>query len=100
MIDVLVRAEARDACDPAPRITLVAAESSEPPDDRGDGHTETDVDRAELGTEDFALRLRAERDGRAHGRTYTLRYATEDDWGNRTEATVEVRVPHDQGPRR
>jgi hypothetical protein len=95
--DVSVRVDVSDNCDAAPSITLLDVTSSEPEDATGDGHTAADVAGALLGTADIEVRLRAERDGAGEGRTYTLRYGAEDDWGNRTEGTVLVIVPHDRG---
>lgn len=97
MREVSVQAEAKDNCDPAPEITLRDVSSSEPADDRGDGHTEPDVSGAEAGSEDFSLLLRAERDGRGPGRTYQLVYEARDQDGNSTRGETQVLVPHDQG---
>jgi len=97
MADITVKAEAWDNCDDSPRITLLDAASSEPDDDRGDGHTSGDIQGTKPGTADFRLRLRAERDGRGPGRTYTLRYLAEDEWDNQTIGETLVIVPHDMG---
>jgi hypothetical protein len=94
--DVAVEALATDNCDDAPVVTLVVVDVSEPDDDRGDGHFEGDVQDAELGAADFAVRLRAERDGRQGGRVYGLRYAATDAWGNVAEGIATVLVPHDR----
>jgi hypothetical protein len=94
--DVMVRVEASDNCDDALSITLLDVTSSEPADATGDGHTQPDIVGAETGTADFRVRLRAERDGERRGRTYILRYAAEDDAGNRTVGAARVLVPHDQ----
>jgi hypothetical protein len=96
MAEVKVQAEAWDNCDGSPVITLQEAVSSEPPDDRGDGHTEPDIFGAEFGSPDFSLLLRAERDGRGPGRTYTLRYQALDEWGNSATGEAVVLVPHDR----
>lgn len=99
MVEVQVRAQAVDNCDPAPAMRLVEVVSSEPDDARGDGSTRGDVQEVEPGTADFALLLRAERDGRGPGRTYSIRYVAEDEHGNRTEGEAHVLVPHDQAGR-
>jgi len=80
-------------------VALVSASSSEPDDARGegDGHTVGDIQGAEPGTAADQLLLRAERAGGGDGRTYTLVYSVTDESGNGSEATAEVRVPHDQG---
>jgi len=96
LVEVSVEAAARDNCDSAPRITLSGVTSSEPPDDRGDGHTLPDISGLDVGTADFSLLLRAERDGRGPGRTYCLLYEAEDEWGNTAPGETAVRVPHDQ----
>lgn len=43
------------------------------------------------------LQLAAKRNARESGRTYTLHIEAYDYSGNRSEATVDVYVPHDQG---
>jgi hypothetical protein len=96
--EVTLRVEATDNCSASPAIRLVSVESSEPADDRGDGLTQPDVQGAALGTPDTSLRLRAERDGRQAGRTYTIRYQAEDDWGNVALGVAQVVVPHDRRP--
>jgi len=97
MRPVDVRIEVRDNCDAAPAVELLEVSSSEPPDDLGDGHTEPDFDGADLGLDDREVLLRAERDGRGPGRTYTLRYRATDFSGNAAEGGAVVRVPHDMG---
>lgn len=97
LVPVTVQAETGDNCDPSPEAVLVEAASSEPDDARGDGHTLGDIQEIEPGTPDFELLLRAERDGREAGRTYTLRYSAHDDSGNIGEGEARVLVPHDQG---
>jgi hypothetical protein len=100
MRGVDVRVEAWDNCTDMPRITLAGVSSSEAADAQGDGRFAPDIADVELGTPDFELFLRAERDGRRTGRTYTLRYLAADDAGNEAEAVLRVRVPHDQRPTR
>ena len=50
-----------------------------------------------IGTEVYEFDLRYERDGGGSGRTYTLVYTVTDSAGNSTDASAEVRAPHDQG---
>ena len=86
-----------DLCDPAPAIVLVSATSSEPDDapGAGDGHTTDDVQDASIGTPDFQVLLRAERDGTGSGRVYTLTYRAADASGNAASASARITVPHD-----
>jgi len=91
---------ATDICDPNPIVVLVSTASSEPDDAAGggDGHTTGDVQGADLGTPDFEVQLRSERDGSGNGRTYTLTYQAADHSGNNsTPASTTVAVPHDLG---
>lgn len=85
-----------DTCDPDPVIRLVSITSNEPDNDRGDGNFEPDIQAADFGTEDFSFLLRAERDGRRSGRTYTITYEVEDASGNTASAQATVFVPHDR----
>jgi hypothetical protein len=61
-----------------------------------DGDARHDIQGFELGTADTTGRLRAERSGRASGRTYSLIYRGPDQAGNTAACTARVRVPHDQ----
>jgi hypothetical protein len=97
LVEVHVRLHATDACTPHPEVTLISADSSEPDDGMGDGHTTDDIQDADLGSDDRVVSLRAERSGGGPGRVYTLTYRVSDDAGNHTYVTVRVRVPHDQG---
>jgi hypothetical protein len=87
-----------DVCDPAPHIALQSVVSSEPDDapGGGDGSTVNDIQDASIGTADFDVLLRAEREGTGVGRTYTARYAVMDSSGNLAQAAGVVSVPHDQ----
>lgn len=82
-----------DNVDDAPRVELLSVTSSEPDDapGAGDGATTGDISIGPGG----AVSLRAERDGRGPGRTYTFHYAATDAAGNRTLAEATVTVPHD-----
>jgi hypothetical protein len=99
MAPVAVAWQAADVCDPAPRVELVSVASSEPDDATGkdDGETVGDIGDAATGTPDAGVLLRAERDGKGSGRTYTLRYRAVDGSGHATPAVAVVTVPHDQG---
>jgi len=103
LVQVGVAVETADVCDAAfgqtPSVVLTGATSSEPDDRVGpsDGNTAADIQDADVGTADFLLELRAERDGDGTGRTYVLVYEAADGAGNRAVATGSVLVPHDQG---
>jgi hypothetical protein len=100
MTSVGVRWVASDTCDPTHvAVQLVSVVSSEPDDAAGndDGATMGDIDGADLGTPDMALRLRAERNGRGPGRVYTLTYRAIDAGGHAAPGLATVTVPHNQG---
>jgi hypothetical protein len=92
LVDITATITAIDACDPAPFVTLVSIVSSEPDDARGDGHTAGDVQGADVGTDDRAFQLRAERSGLTRERIYRVTYQATDGSGNTTSVTREVRV--------
>jgi FG-GAP-like repeat/Thrombospondin type 3 repeat/HYR domain len=99
LVPVHVTWEALDLCDGSATVSLVSVTSSEPDDAAGnnDGATTGDIQGATAGTADSELLLRAERDGKASGRVYTLSYRATDRSGNATPAVATVIVPHDQG---
>ncbi|MBZ5640818.1 MAG: choice-of-anchor D domain-containing protein [Acidobacteriia bacterium] len=99
MVDVNNTVVASDICDPNPPIVLIAATSNEPDDANGvgDGSTSDDIQGATIGTPDYQILLRAERDGTRNGRVYTMTYVVTDAAGNATGATTTVAVPHDKG---
>jgi subtilisin family serine protease/DNA-binding beta-propeller fold protein YncE len=90
---------AQDVCDPAPAIVFVRVSSSEPDDAPGgsDGHSTGDVAGGAPGTACVAVGLRAERDTRGDGRTYTVICEARDRSGRAGAATVTVRVPRNAG---
>jgi hypothetical protein len=102
LVPVDVELALQDLCDGALDIRLVDVTSDEPGNVRrgGDGHTQDDIQAAELGTADFAVLLRAERQGGRAGRTYTLVYEVADASGNVTTVPIVVTVSHDQRPSR
>ena len=85
-----------DICDPDPSVVLTSVASSEPDNDIGEGNTNDDIQGAAIGTDDREFELRAERDGRNTGRTYTALYAASDGSGNETSGADTVIVSHDQ----
>jgi hypothetical protein len=96
MVDIVATVEAADNCDADPDIILVSIDSNEPEDDGGDGETDDDIQGADFFTEDYEFQLRSERSGTRFGRVYTIVYRATDFSGNSADATVYVRVPHNQ----
>ena len=95
MVDVVAQVtELTDACTPA-AMELESVGSNEPDDDPGlgDGNTVGDIHVLD----NLRFTLRAERDGRGDGRTYTVVYRAEDSSGNSVTEALEVVVPHDLG---
>lgn len=80
-------------------VTLsVEVESSEPPEDLGDGNFQPDFEILEVNQETGLVRvkIRTERSGLGEGRTYTITITATDESGNRTTTVVTCVVPHDQ----
>jgi hypothetical protein len=84
-------------CGKSADAVLVSVQSSESDDAPGldDGRTRGDIAGADLGTADVDVLLRAERDGKGPGRTYTLTWAIVEGPGAGTSAQATVFVPHD-----
>ncbi len=95
MRTVNVTITANDNCSSSLTVTLISATSSEPDDAPGkfDGTTTNDIQGATIGTDDRQVLLRAERDSRGTGRTYTLTYRVTDGAGNSTTVSATVFVP-------
>ncbi|TLS49009.1 hypothetical protein FE782_27415 [Paenibacillus antri] len=91
MVQVQATVEASDAGSGVASVSLVSIESNEPAEEGT-----TDVQDANFGTDDREFQLRATRLGTGDGRIYTIVYAIEDEAGNATTVTTEVRVPHHQ----
>jgi Tol biopolymer transport system component len=89
---------AEGACSESASVVLVSVTSSEPDDapGAGDGKTRGDIAGADLGTADFEVFLRAERDGSGPGRTYTLTWAVVEGPSSGASVSAEVFVPHDE----
>ncbi|WP_300465295.1 GEVED domain-containing protein [Desulfobacula sp.] len=98
MVAVSLAVTVQDNCDPAPTIILTSVVSSEPDEtpSGGDGHTSNDIQGAEIGTADYEIYLRSERNGKGSGRTYLVDYMVIDSSGNTATSSVEVRVPHNK----
>jgi DNA-binding beta-propeller fold protein YncE len=79
---------ASDACGAA-TVTLLSITSSDP-------GPEDDIHGAEIGTADFDVLLRAERDAKGPGRVYTLTYRAVDAAGNATSESATVLVLRDR----
>jgi pimeloyl-ACP methyl ester carboxylesterase len=99
MVPVHCTVDAYDSCDATLNVMLVSVISSEPDDapGGGDGHTTGDIRSCDIGTGDYDLLLRAERQGGKGGRTYTIAYSATDDAGNSTTSHTTVVVPHNAG---
>jgi hypothetical protein len=95
--DVGIVVVATDACDPHPSVVLSSLTSSEPDNGLGDGDTTGDIQGANIGTDDRAFLLRAERSGNGSGRTYSAVYTVTDASGNATNGLAAIVVPHDMG---
>jgi len=87
-------------CNANPTVVLSSLTSSEPDNGLGDGDTSGDIQGADLGTDDRAFQLRAERSGRGSGRVYSAIYTVTDVSDNSTDGLTTVVVPHDQGDRK
>ena len=83
MVPVTFDLAARDRCDAAPAVKLIAVTSGDP---RAD--SDRNVAGAEIGTDDRSLSLRARRTARI----YQVTYEAEDASGNRTLTTLAVPV--------
>jgi hypothetical protein len=98
MVPVNIAVVAADVCDVVPSIVLQSVASTEPQGGsrNGSGRKASDIQSAEIGTADYFVLLRAEREGSGPGRTYTVTYRATDSAGNGGVGVVEVEVPHDQ----
>jgi hypothetical protein len=92
MVAIFVSVVAADNCDPAPKCRIIGVTSNEPVNGLGDGDTAPDWEI----TGDLTLNLRSERSGKGTGRVYTITVEFVDSAGNRSTATLEVRVPKDR----
>lgn len=81
-----------DDCGGALYAEVLWASSDEPVDDIGDGHHAPDIEAIDVDR----VSLRAERQGGADGRVYTLGVRVTDESGNSADTECHVIVPHDQ----
>ncbi|QQR72943.1 MAG: beta-propeller fold lactonase family protein [Holophagales bacterium] len=93
MVLVKVTAAVVDGCDPRPACAIADVSSNQGTGSTGGGSTNPDWQIASATT----VWLRAERDGSAGDRIYTLGIVCGDSSGNRARTTTTVRIPHDQG---
>jgi hypothetical protein len=96
MVPITATVTAADVCDASPAVSLVSITASEGDNVLGDGNTSDDIQGAEIGTDDRAFSLRAERSGTGTGRIYTVTYAATDASGNTANASATVTVPHNK----
>jgi hypothetical protein len=86
-------AHATDICDPSPIVTIANVTSNQPALGGGQGNFAPDVF---FGQKAFCVR--SEREGTsAAPRQYTVTVQAEDFAGNKTQRSVSIAVPHDQG---
>ena len=99
MINVGATVTAADTCGPT-SVVLESVASDEPDNGTGigDGDTDNDIQHADIGTEDYGFKLRAERAGTGDGRVYTITYVATDASGNQASGIALVTVPHDDEP--
>lgn len=90
---VTIQVAGTDACGGPVSARIVAVTCNEPDKGLGDGDKPGDW----VMTGDSGLLLRAERSGKGRGRIYTITVECTDAAGLATNATVTVKVPHDQG---
>lgn len=85
-------ASASDNCDPSVNVNsvyILKITSDEPENGNGDGNTLNDI---VIGATCKTAQLRAERDGSADGRVYTITFKVKDSFGNFSTATARVTV--------
>ena len=76
---------------------MVTSSEADDADGAGAGHTKNDIQDATIGSADFDIRLRAERDGNGPGRTYRIGYTATDCFGDAVEGYTDILVPSNQG---
>ena len=94
--DITATVAASDICDVNPSIVLTSVVSDEPDNGKADGNTMNDIQEADIGTDDRAFMLRAERSGQGSGRIYTITYDAMDASGNTATGSATVTVPHNR----
>jgi hypothetical protein len=92
MHDIMLDVAASDNLGPAPVCTVTGVSSNEPENGLGDGDTPNDW----VITGELSVQLRAERDARGTGRTYTVALRCTDAAGNAATSSTTVTVPKSQ----
>ena len=92
MTPIVVQPAVSDACDGAPTCQIISVSSDEPVSGPGHGNTAPDWQI----TGGLTLELRAERSGSGEGRSYTITIECEDAFGNKSQGSGTVTVPHDR----
>lgn len=98
IVNVAINANATD--NSGGQIVLnVTVSSSELPDQAGDGTTIPDIvgPTIDQQTGVITVGLRSERSGSGNGRNYTIVITATDESGNTSQATIDVKAPHDRG---
>ena len=95
MVGIDANISVSDVCDPNPSVVLLSINSNEPDNDIGDGNFPNDIQDANIGTDDRAFSLRAERSGKGAGRIYTIIYQAQDGSGNTSSENTQVKIPKD-----
>jgi hypothetical protein len=95
MINITIWANASDNTGHPVALSAVVS-SNEPQDGLGDGDTSPDWTEPVINQINgiITLKLRAERSGSGNGRIYTVTITAKDASGNRSQANVEIKVPH------
>lgn len=95
MVNITIWANAADNTGRPVALSAVVG-SNEPQDGLGDGDTSPDWTEPVIDQIKgiITLKLRAERSGRGNGRIYTVTITARDASDNRSQANVEIRVPH------
>ena len=95
MVPITAGVTTTDRCDPTVTIQLVSITSNQPSPGPGVPHS-PDIQGAAFGTADRSFALRAERDGSAGDRVYTVVYRATDHAGNSSTASARVVVPQNR----
>jgi parallel beta-helix repeat protein len=90
LVAITVTAKLADLVDPAPTAHIVSVTCNEPSNGVGDGNTPADWEV----TGPLTLDLRAERAGNLNDRVYTITVEARDQFGNTSQKSVDVTVPH------
>ncbi|RTR27193.1 hypothetical protein [Shewanella atlantica] len=105
MVEVIFTVEVNDNCSAAPAIVLTSVESNQPElgitkkeayqGDISSAKSGSDIQGANIGSEDYSIYFKADRDGYGDDRLYTITYTTIDNADNSVSGSALVTVPHD-----